>query len=105
MANCGKAMARSGKLRQVLASSGNVCQILLKFVKKTAYVRACARIATKEPRLFTVASETEDQMSETIIKNRNLPNPHLFKPFFCTRTCHHPSSMLLYRHRLFFEAI
>ena len=54
---------------------------------------------------LTVASETEDQMSETIIKNRNLPNPHLFEPFFCTRACHHLSSMLLYRHCLFFEAI
>jgi hypothetical protein len=30
-------------------------------------------------------------MSETMIKNRNLPNPHLFEPFFCTRACHHPS--------------
>jgi hypothetical protein len=53
----------------------------------------------------TVASEKDDQMSETMIKNRNLPNPHPFEPFFCTRACHHPSSMLIYRHRLFFEAI
>ena len=37
--NYGKAMARFGKLRQVLASSSNVCQILLKFIKKTVYVR------------------------------------------------------------------
>ena len=29
-------------------------------------------------------------MSETIIKNRNLPNPHLFKLFFYTRAYHHP---------------
>src|ERR1700721_3654086 len=39
----------------------------------------------------TVASEKDDQMSETMIKNRNLPNPHLFEPFFCTHACHHPS--------------
>ena len=30
-------------------------------------------------------------MSETMIKNRNLPNPHLFESFFFTRACHHPS--------------
>jgi len=39
----------------------------------------------------TVASERDDQMSETMIKNRNLPNPHLFEHFFYTRACHHPS--------------
>jgi len=50
----------------------------------------------------TVASERNDQMSETMIKNRNLPNSHLFKPFFYTRACHHPSSMLIYRRRQFF---
>jgi len=37
-------------------------------------------------------SERDGQMSETMIKNRNLPNPHLFEPFFRTRACHHPSS-------------
>jgi len=41
--------------------------------------------------LVTVASERDDQMSETMIKNRNLPNPYLFEPFFCTRACYHPS--------------
>jgi len=51
----------------------------------------------------TVASEKDDQMSETMIKNRNLPNPHLFEPFFCTRVCHHPSSQLIYRRRLFLK--
>jgi hypothetical protein len=49
----------------------------------------------------TVASEKDDQMSETMIKNRNLPNPHLFEPFFCTRACHHP----LPYYYLIFEAI
>jgi hypothetical protein len=43
------------------------------------------------PWYVTVASEKDDQMSETMIKNRNLPNPHLFEPFFYTRACHHPS--------------
>jgi len=49
----------------------------------------------------TVASERDDQMSETMIKNRNLPNPHLFEPFFCTRACHHPSPY----YYLIFEAM
>jgi hypothetical protein len=33
----------------------------------------------------TVASEKDGFMSETMIKYRNLPNPHLFEPLFCTR--------------------
>jgi len=49
----------------------------------------------------TVASERDDQMSETMIKNRNLPNPHLFEPFLCTRACHHP----LPYYYLIFEAM
>jgi len=53
----------------------------------------------------TVASEKDDQMSETMINYRNLPDPHLFEPFFCTYAWHHRSSMLIYRHRLFFKAI
>jgi len=32
----------------------------------------------------TVASEKDGKMSETMIGDRNLPNPHLFKPLFCT---------------------
>jgi hypothetical protein len=51
----------------------------------------------------TVASEKDDQMSETMIKNGDLPNPHLFEPFFCTRACYHPSSQLIYRRRLFLK--
>jgi len=35
---------------------------------------------------FTVASQKDDQMSETMIANRNLPNPHLFEHFFYTHT-------------------
>ena len=34
----------------------------------------------------TVALEIEDQMLETMIDDRNLPNLHLFGPFFCTYT-------------------
>jgi hypothetical protein len=52
-------------------------------------------------RAVTVASEKDDQMSETMIKNRNLPNPHPFEPFFCTRACHH----LLPYYYLIFKAI
>jgi hypothetical protein len=33
----------------------------------------------------TVASEKDGFMSETMIYHRNLPNPHLFEPLFCTR--------------------
>ena len=33
----------------------------------------------------TVALEKDGFMSETIIYHRNLPNPHLFEPLFCTR--------------------
>jgi len=33
----------------------------------------------------TVASEKDGFMSETMIKYRNLPNPHLFEPLFYTR--------------------
>jgi len=40
-------------------------------------------------------------MSETMIKNRNLPNPHLFEPFFCTRAYYHP----LPYYYLIFEAM
>jgi hypothetical protein len=61
------------------------------------------------PHLWTpepiVALEKDDQMLETMIKNRNLPNPHLCEPFFCTRAYYHLSSMLIYRHRLFFKPI
>ena len=39
-------------------------------------------------------------MSETLITTRNLPNPHLFEPLFCTRG-HHPSPY----YYLIFEAI
>jgi hypothetical protein len=53
----------------------------------------------------TVASEKDGFMSETMIYHRNLPNPHLFEPLFCTRAWHHPSSILIHRRRLFFEAI
>ena len=52
-ANYGKAMAYFGKLWQDLVSSGNVCQILLKFVKKTVYI--CTYIRThrhQKPQLF-----------------------------------------------------
>jgi hypothetical protein len=49
----------------------------------------------------TVASEKDDQMSETMIKNRNLPNPYPFEPFFCTRAYHH----LLPYYYLIFKAI
>jgi len=50
----------------------------------------------------TVASVKDDQMSETMINYRNLPNLHLFGPFFCIRAWHHPSSILIYRCHLFF---
>jgi hypothetical protein len=40
-------------------------------------------------------------MSETMIKNRNLPNPHLFEPFFYTRAYHY----LLPYYYLIFKAI
>ena len=33
----------------------------------------------------TVTSEKDDQISETMIVDRNLPNPHLFKPLLYTR--------------------
>ena len=33
----------------------------------------------------TVASEKDGFMSETIIYHRNLPNPYLCEPLFCTR--------------------
>jgi hypothetical protein len=55
------------------------------------HIRLGAKIGDLHARDSTVASETEDQMSETIIKNRNLPNPHLFKPFFCTYIYYHLS--------------
>ena len=35
---------------------------------------------------ITVASEKDDKMSETMIGDKNLPNPHLFKPLFYSRT-------------------
>jgi len=52
-------------------------------------------------RSVTVASEKDDQMSETMIVDRNLPNPHLFKPLLCTHAWHHPSPY----YYLIFEAI
>ena len=33
----------------------------------------------------TVASEKDDKMSETMINDKNLPNPHLFEPLFYSR--------------------
>ena len=35
--------------------------------------------------VFTVASEKDGFMSETMINYRNLPNPHLCEPLFYTR--------------------
>jgi len=43
----------------------------------------------------TVASEKDDQMSETMINHRNLPNPHLFEPFFLYSRMTPPITLLL----------
>ena len=40
-------------------------------------------------------------MSETMIADRNLPNPYLFEPLFYTRAWHHPSPY----YYLIFEAM
>ena len=39
------------------------------------------RDGVKSRQNVTVASEKDDQMSETMINCRNLPNPLLFEPF------------------------
>ena len=65
-----------------------------------------AAIAALEPQdspNHTIASEKDNQMPETMIKNRNLPNTHLFEPFSGTRAYHHPSSQLIYHRRLFLK--
>ena len=99
----------SKKANMEVRRTGRLC--LWRCVRPTTTSGLRVQVASMQPRLHgvcqvdapTVASEKDDQMSETIIKNRNLPNPHLFEPFFCTRACHHLSSQLIYRRRLFLK--
>ncbi len=50
-----------------------------------AYFLATEGKAHFKGRHDTVASEKDDKMSETMINDKNLPNPHLFKPLFYSR--------------------
>ena len=45
----------------------------------------CASAKTRRLGVLTVASEKDDQMSETMSNDKNLPNPHLFEPLFYSR--------------------
>ena len=50
----------------------------------SAYVTGNTLRKSKYNVVHTVASEKDGKMSETMIDHRNLPNPHLFEPLFCT---------------------
>jgi len=65
------------------------------------HVSSGAKFGDLHAKDSTVALEKDSKMSETMIGDSNLPNPHLFEPLFCTHAWYHPSPYYYF----IFEAI